>query len=139
VRLLSLSSVDSHNWSTRGHLPFLVWGEVGDVPKSEAEGSADLRDEADRITLLRVRWRIFSVVRVVLVWPDDKEVVVEPRAGGTCHMCGDGPHHLAVAEGRNYPCDPAIGLGESMSRSSNDGAIYGQTGPLPTINLNRAC
>ena len=57
----------------------LGWGIV-EVPKSETQVSADLRDEADTIDILRMRWRITIGRKVVVVWTDDKEVVVEPRA-----------------------------------------------------------
>ena len=49
------------------------------MPKSEAEVSADLRDEADRINNLAHALADLFGRKVVVVWPDDKEVVVEPR------------------------------------------------------------
>ena len=52
---------------------------IVEVPKSEAEVSADLRDEADRINNLAHALADLFGRKVVLVWPDDKEVVVEPR------------------------------------------------------------
>ena len=52
---------------------------IVEVPKSEAEVSADLRDEADRINNLAHALADHFGRKVVLVWPDDKEVVVEPR------------------------------------------------------------
>ena len=52
---------------------------IVEVPKSEAEVSADLRDEADRINNLAHALADLIGRKVVLVWPDDKEVVVEPR------------------------------------------------------------
>ena len=51
------------------------------MPKSEAEVSADLRDEAERIDALARALADQFGRKVVVVWPDDKEVVVEPRAG----------------------------------------------------------
>ena len=41
--------------------------------------SADLRDEADRIDDLAHALADQFGRKVVVVWPDDKEVVVEPR------------------------------------------------------------
>jgi len=60
---------------------FWLGGELGivEVPKSEAEVSADLRDEADRINNLAHALADLFGRKVVVVWPDDKEVVVEPR------------------------------------------------------------
>lgn len=52
---------------------------IVEVPKSEAEVSADQRDEADRIDDLAHALADHFGRKVVLVWPDDKEVVVEPR------------------------------------------------------------
>jgi beta-xylosidase len=49
------------------------------VPKSEADLSTDQRDEADRIDDLAHALADHFGRKVVLVWPDDKEVVVEPR------------------------------------------------------------
>jgi hypothetical protein len=52
---------------------------IVEVPKSKPEVSADLRDEADRLVdLARALADLFGR-KAVLVWPDDKEVVVEPR------------------------------------------------------------
>ena len=48
------------------------------MPKSEAEVSAGLRDEADRIDDLARALADHFGRKVVLVWPDDTEVVVEP-------------------------------------------------------------
>ena len=49
------------------------------MPKSKTQVSADLRDEADRLVdLVHALADLFGR-KVVLVWPDDKEVVVEPR------------------------------------------------------------
>jgi hypothetical protein len=53
---------------------------IVEVPKSEAEVSADLRDEADRIDDLAHALADQFGRKVVVVWPDDTEVVVEPRA-----------------------------------------------------------
>ena len=50
-----------------------------EAEKSEAEVSAGLRDEADRIDDLARALADHFGRKVVLVWPDDKEVVVEPR------------------------------------------------------------
>ena len=50
-----------------------------EVPKSETQVSTDLRDEADRIDDLAHALADHFGRKVVLVWPDDKEVVVEPR------------------------------------------------------------
>ena len=59
---------------------FRFGGEVEDrgVPKSE-EVSADLRDEAYRINALARALADHFDRKIVVVWPDDKEVVVEPR------------------------------------------------------------
>ena len=46
------------------------------VPKSEAEV---LRDEADRIDALARALADQFGRKVVVVWPDDEEVVFEPR------------------------------------------------------------
>jgi hypothetical protein len=61
---------------------FRLGGELGivEVPKSEAEVSADLRDEADRINALARALADLFGRKAVVVWPDDTEVVVEPRA-----------------------------------------------------------
>jgi hypothetical protein len=50
-----------------------------EVSKSEAEVSADLLDEADRIDKLAHALADLFGRKVVVVWPDDKEVVVEPH------------------------------------------------------------
>ena len=47
--------------------------------KSEAQVSADLRDETNAIDDLAHALADHFGRKVVLVWPDDKEVVVEPR------------------------------------------------------------
>jgi hypothetical protein len=57
----------------------LGWGIV-EVPKSEAQVSADLRDEADRIDDLAHALADYFRRNVVVVGTDDKKVVVEPRA-----------------------------------------------------------
>jgi hypothetical protein len=57
----------------------LGWGIV-EVPKSETQVSADLRDEADRIDDLAHALADYFRRNVVVVGADDKEVVVEPRA-----------------------------------------------------------
>ena len=49
-----------------------------EVPKSKTQVPAD---EADRIDALAHALADQFGRKVVLVWPDDKEVVVEPRAG----------------------------------------------------------
>jgi hypothetical protein len=49
-----------------------------EVPKSEAEISTDQRDEADRIDDLAHALADHFGRKVVFVWPDDEEVVVEP-------------------------------------------------------------
>ena len=49
------------------------------MPKSETQVSADLWDEADTIDLAHALAYYFGR-RVVVVWTDDQEVVVEPRA-----------------------------------------------------------
>ena len=61
---------------------FRLGGElrIVEVPKSEAEVSADLRDEADRINALARALADLFGRKAVVVWPDDTEVVVEPRA-----------------------------------------------------------
>jgi hypothetical protein len=48
------------------------------VPKSEAEV---LRDEADRINALARALADQFGRKVVVVWPDDEEAVIEPRPG----------------------------------------------------------
>jgi hypothetical protein len=50
-----------------------------EVPKSETQVSADLWDEADTIELAHAL-ADYHGRTVVVVWTDDKEVVVEPRA-----------------------------------------------------------
>ena len=50
-----------------------------EVPKSVAEVSTDQRDEAERLDDLAHALADHFGRKVVLVWPDDKEVVVEPR------------------------------------------------------------
>jgi len=61
---------------------FRLGGElrIVEVPKSEAEVSEDLRDEADRINALARALADLFGRKAVVVWPDDTEVVVEPRA-----------------------------------------------------------
>ena len=53
------------------------------MPKFETQVLADLRDgdEAARIDALAHALADCFGRKVVLVWPDDKEVVVEPCAG----------------------------------------------------------
>ena len=53
---------------------------IVEVPKSEAEVSADQREEADRINALARALADLFGRKAVVVWPDDTEVVVEPRA-----------------------------------------------------------
>ena len=79
--MLALSSVDSHNYGTHGDLRFRFRDSLGivEVPKSKPEVSADLRDEAERIDALARALADQFGRKVVVVWPDDKEVVVEPR------------------------------------------------------------
>ena len=48
------------------------------MPKSEAEISADQRDEADRIDDLAHALADHFGRKVVLAWPGAEEVVVEP-------------------------------------------------------------
>ena len=50
-----------------------------EVPKSKTKVPADLRSEADRLDDLMHSLADHFGRRVVLVWPDDNEVVVEPR------------------------------------------------------------
>jgi hypothetical protein len=52
---------------------------IVEVPKSKTQVPADLRIEADRIDDLAHALADHFGRKVVLVWPDDKEVVVEPR------------------------------------------------------------
>ena len=49
------------------------------MPKSKTQVPADLRDEADTIDDLAHALADHFGRKVVVVWPDDKEVVVEPR------------------------------------------------------------
>ena len=49
------------------------------VPKSKTPVSADLLTEADRLDKLMHALADHFGRKVVLVWPDDEEVVVEPR------------------------------------------------------------
>ena len=60
---------------------FRLGGElrIVEVPKSEAEVSEDLRDEADTIDLAHALADYYGR-KFVVVWADDQEVVVEPRA-----------------------------------------------------------
>ena len=53
---------------------------IVEVPKHKTEVSADLRDEADRIDDLAHALADHFGRTVVVVWTDDKELVVEPRA-----------------------------------------------------------
>jgi len=57
---------------------FRLGGELGivEVPKSEAEVSADLRDEADRINALARALADLFGRKAVVVWPD--------RYGSSC-------------------------------------------------------
>ena len=55
----------------------LGWGIV-EVPKSETQVSADLWDEADTIDLAHALADYYGR-KVVVVWTDDQEVVVESR------------------------------------------------------------
>jgi hypothetical protein len=57
----------------------LGW-EIMEVPKSEIQVSADLRDEADRIDDLAHALADYFRRKVVVIETDDKELVVEPRA-----------------------------------------------------------
>ena len=50
-----------------------------EVQKSNTRVPADLRTEADRLDDLVHALADHFGRKVVLVWPDDKEVVVEPR------------------------------------------------------------
>ena len=50
-----------------------------EVPKSKTQVPADSRTEADRLDDLVHALADHFGRKVVLVWPDDKEVVVEPR------------------------------------------------------------
>ena len=50
------------------------------MQKSETQVSVDLRDEADRIDDLAHALADYYGRKVVVVWTDDTEVVVEPRA-----------------------------------------------------------
>ena len=51
-----------------------------EVPKSETQVPADLRDEADKIIDLANALADYFRRTVVMVETDDEEVVVEPRA-----------------------------------------------------------
>ena len=80
VRLLPLSSVDSHNYGTHGDLRFRYRGRSwGSWKCRKTQVPADLRTEADRLDDLVHALADHFGRKVVLVWPDDKEVVVEPR------------------------------------------------------------
>src|SRR6478752_7674652 len=70
VRLLPLSSVDSHNYGTHGDLRFRYGDSLGivEVPKSKPEVSADLRDEADRLVDLAHALADLFGRKAVLVW-----------------------------------------------------------------------
>jgi hypothetical protein len=57
----------------------LGW-EIMEVPKSETQVSADLRDEADRIDDLAHALADYFRRKVVVIETDDKELIVEPRA-----------------------------------------------------------
>ena len=87
MRLLPLSSLDSHNYGTHGDLRFRFGDSLGivEMPKSKPEVSADLRDEADRLVDLAHALADLFGRKAVLVWPDDKEVVVEPRPKPRLH------------------------------------------------------
>ena len=50
------------------------------MPKHKTEVSSDLRDDAERIDDLAHALADQFGRKVVVVWPDDAEVVVEPRA-----------------------------------------------------------
>jgi len=52
---------------------------IVEVPKAKIQVPADLRTEADRLDDLVHALADHFGRKVVLVWPDDKEVVVEPR------------------------------------------------------------
>jgi len=52
---------------------------IVEVPKSKTQVPADPRTEADRLDDLVHALADHFGRRVVLVWPDDKELVVEPR------------------------------------------------------------
>ena len=52
---------------------------MASAKKSEAQVSPDLRDDADWIDDLAHTLADQFGRKVVVVWPDDKEVVVEPR------------------------------------------------------------
>jgi hypothetical protein len=52
---------------------------IVEVPKSTTQEPADLRTEADRLDDLAHALADHFGRKIVLVWPDDKEVVVEPR------------------------------------------------------------
>ena len=50
-----------------------------EVPKSKTQVPADLRTDTDRLNDLVHALADHFGRKVVLVWPEDKEVVVEPR------------------------------------------------------------
>ena len=52
-----------------------------EVPKSKTQVPADVRTEADRLDDLAHALADLFGRKAVLVWPDDKEVVFEPRPG----------------------------------------------------------
>ena len=52
---------------------------MASAKKSEAQVSPDLRDEADRIDDLAHALADHFGRKVVVVWQDDNEVVIEPR------------------------------------------------------------
>ena len=49
------------------------------MPKSEEEVSTDQRDDAERLTDLAHAMADLFGRKVVVVWPDDKEEMIEPR------------------------------------------------------------
>ena len=54
--------------------------KMASAKKSEAQVSADLRDEADTIDDLAHALADHFGRKVVVMWPDDQEAVVGPRA-----------------------------------------------------------
>ena len=66
------------------------------MPKSKSQVSAELRTEADRLDDLLHALADHFGRKVVLVWPDDKEVVVEPRH----ELRLDGRRHAPTAAGK---------------------------------------
>ena len=52
---------------------------MANATKSEAQVSADLPDETDAIDDLAHALADYFRRKVVVVWPDDEEVLVEPR------------------------------------------------------------